>query len=391
MNRRLFPRFSARQLWFDTEDRVSDLLANGHFYYATFAGRRWLRSKNQLRGRACHCPSDMPLHLVHSEGLREGADVVIDFGSNVRCPGRMQIPVGELKKIASEIGEGDIVHVKSDLFPEFVQHLLPNIASPIILVTGDSDYGPVKRFVHLLDDPKILHWFAQNCDVPFRHAKLTRIPIGIDNPFYTKLEKRIGFLIEMLLGKTSFDPKLNLNDMGDQRLMQQISAKISSDVSSKPLRALCTFHKNQKLAPNFDKISERLQAYELLKDNPDCYFVRRRLHQTEYWMMHADFAFEISPRGKGLDCFRTWECLMLNTIPIVKSSTLDPLFIDEDFPVAVVESYQEITRENLLRWRDCLSPKFTPQMVERLTNEYWLNRIRDFQSSAVGLSGTANA
>jgi hypothetical protein len=92
--------------------------------------------------------------------------------------------------------------------------------------------------------------------------------------------------------------------------------------------------------------------------------------------MHGDFAFEISPRGKGLDCFRTWECLVLGTIPIVKSSTLDPLFVDEKFPVAVVQSFAEVTPANLARWRDELAPLFTAEMLQRLTNDYWLDRIR---------------
>ncbi len=92
--------------------------------------------------------------------------------------------------------------------------------------------------------------------------------------------------------------------------------------------------------------------------------------------MHADFAFEVSPRGKGLDCFRTWESLFLGTIPIVKTSTLDPLYLDEGFPVVIVELYREVTAKNLSRWRDCFADKFTPDMIERLTNDYWLGRIR---------------
>jgi hypothetical protein len=243
-------------------------------------------------------------------------------------------------------------------------------------VTGDSDYGPVGAFRYLLDDARIAHWFAQNCDVAFRHPKLTRIPIGIDNPRYTKLEKRIGFFIEMMLGKSPLDPSVSRNDVGDQALLQKIAAAARGDARTRPLRALCTFHMNQKLVPNFEAVPERKEAYEILKDNPCCHFVPSRLLQSECWRIHADFAFEVSPRGKGLDCFRTWEALLLGTIPIVKTSTLDPLYVDEDFPVAVVESYREITPDNLTRWRDSLAEKLAPRMIRRLTNDYWLDRIR---------------
>jgi len=147
----------------------------------------WPRRKSDLAGHRCHCPPGAALHLVHSEGLREGADIVVDYGSNVGSPHRRQVPVKALARIAREITAGDIVHVKAELLGQFLAHVFPAIAAPIVLVTGDSDFSPVARFSHLLDDRRIAHWFAQNCDLPGRHPRLTRIPIGFDNPRYTKI------------------------------------------------------------------------------------------------------------------------------------------------------------------------------------------------------------
>jgi hypothetical protein len=76
--------------------------------------------------------------------------------------------------------------------------------------------------------------------------------------------------------------------------------------------------------------------------------------------------------------------LFLGTIPIVKTSTLDPLYIDEDFPVAIVESYREVTADNLARWREGLTEKLTPAMILRLTNDYWLGRIRSAKRQCGG-------
>jgi hypothetical protein len=371
--------FSAKHALAWAEDALADSLDALRLHYGTLIASLWLHDKRQLRGRACHCPADQPLHLVHSEGLREGADVVFDFGSNVRCPGRRHVPVAETARIAAQIGNGDIVHVKSDQTENFVRHVMPSLGGPIVLVTGDSDYAPVSRFNSLLEDDRIIHWFAQNCDVAFRHPKLTRIPIGIDNPIYTKLEKRIGFLIEMTLRKSPFDLGVSRNDMGDQRLLQQIARQTRRDIRDKPLRVLCNFHVNQKIAPNYESIPARLEAYQILNGNPCCHFLPHRALQTDCWRMHADFAFEASPRGKGLDCFRTWECLVLGTIPIVLTSTLDPLYVDEDLPVVIVDSYQQVTPENLSQWRDRFAPKFTARMTERLTNDYWLERVRSAQ------------
>ena len=366
----------AKRIFFAAEEGLQQVFSVLHKTYATASARLKLRRKSDLRGHRCHCPPNMPVHLVHSEGLREGADFVVDFGSNVRTPKRPQIPVPELVRVAGGIESGDVIHVKSDLIGQFVEYLLPHIQKPFVLVTGDSDYPPVGAHSGLLRDSRLIHWFAQNCDVPWRHEKLTRIPIGIDNPRYQKLEKRIGFLIDMALGKSPVDFSFSRNDMGDQKLLQEIGVAGRGNIANKPVKALCTFHMNQKLVPNFEEIPDRAEAYELLKDNPDCTFVTHRLLQEECWRVHDEYAFEISPRGKGLDCFRTWEAIFLGTIPIVKTTSLDPLYIDENLPVVIVQSFSEVTRENLQRWKEEMAPRFTPALVEKLTNDYWLKKIR---------------
>ena len=258
---------------------------------------------------------------------------------------------------------------------EFLEHLFPRIAGPIVLVTGDADYAPVRSHAGLLEHPKVLHWFTQNCDVDYRHPHLTRIPIGIDNPRYTKLEKRIGFAIDMALGKGPLDPTATRNDMGEQDRLLAIAAGLAP-VRERALKVLCTFHMNQKLVPNFDQIPDRREAYALLRRDPNCNFVERRLAQEDCWRAHARFAFELSPRGKGLDCFRTWECLALGAIPIVKSGTLDPLYLDEALPVVMVESFREVAAANLVRWRDAHADKFGPALMRKLSNDYWVERIR---------------
>jgi len=367
---------AARRAYGAAEDLLECALAAGRGARAAAAARWWLRDATDLRGGACHCPPGLPLHLVHSEGLREGADAVVDYGSNVHGRHRRQVPVAALERLAPRIGGGAVVHVKADRMAEFVERIFPRLGGPIVLVTGDSDYGPVAAHRGLLEHPNLRHWFAQNCDVPWRHERLTRIPIGFDNPRYDKLEKRIGFLIEMALGRSPFDPTLSRNDIGDQAQLQRIAARLPATPHAKPLRVLCTFHQNQKIAPNPETVPARMHALADLRDNPACHFPARRLPQDECWRVHGEFAFEASPRGKGLDCFRTWEALFLGTIPIVQSSSLDPLFLDEGLPVAIVESYREVTPANLARWKAQLQDRFTPALQQKLTTDWWLARIR---------------
>ncbi len=343
-------------------------------------GRRPFRAAD-FRGGRCHCAPGLP-HFVHSEGLREACDFVVDYGTNVRSSRRPPVPPARLAAAVAELGPGATVHVKADLLDDFVAHLLPALRQPVVLVSGDSDAGLVARHRALLDDARIAHWFAQNCDLPGRHPRLTRTPIGLDNPVYTKLEKRLGIALTMLLGRTPFDPTVTRNDMGDQAVLRAVRAALPPPVA-RPVQALCTFHQNQKLvAPDLTNLPERAQAWRDLKDRECCHFVGRRLRQRACWERHGNFAFEVSPRGNGLDCFRTWEALLLGTIPIVRASTLDPLYEDEALPVVIVREWTEVTAENMVRWRAALQPQLGPDVEARLGLDHWVAKIKKTSQSA---------
>lgn len=373
---------ASRQLALRCEERLQAGLRAGREGWAALChGRREFHAAD-LRGTACHCAAGMPRHFVHSEGLREACDFVVDFGSNVRSVRRPPVPPARLAAAVAELGPGATVHVKTDLLGDFVAHLLPAARHPLVLVTGDSDAGWVARHRELLDHPRVAHWFAQNCDIPDRHPRLTRVPIGLDNPVFTKFEKRLGFALTMALGRTPFDASLTRNDMGDQAELQRVRTTLPPP-ATRPLRALCTFHQNQKLvAPDVSNLPDRALACRELAGNVCCDFVPRRLPQRECWERHGACAFEVSPQGNGLDCFRTWEALLLGTIPIVRRSTLEPLFHDEALPVVVVDGWTEITAPALARWRDELGPRLGAEVDAKLSLDYWVAKIKTAAQSA---------
>ncbi|HEY1794425.1 MAG TPA: hypothetical protein VGG34_16035 [Opitutaceae bacterium] len=340
-----------------------------------------------LRGGRCHCPPGLPLHLVHSEAIRESCDFVVDAGSNVRGLGRKPWPPSKLGAAAASLGPGSTVHVKTDNLADFAREVLPALRSPIVLVTGDSDRSPVLRHRDLLGHPMIAHWFVQNCDLEGRHPRLTRIPIGIDNPVLTKLEKRLGFAATALMGLTPADWTATRNDMGDQAVLQDVRARLAPS-PDRPLRVLCTFHQNQKLiTPDISGMPDRREAFAALSGRPWCHVPDQRLLQRECWEAHGQFAFEASPQGNGLDCFRTWEALFLGTIPIVRRSTLNPLYEDESLPVAVVGSWEEVTPEALGDWHARLSPLFGPALDARLCAGHWIGKIRASAKSVLESAG----
>ena len=58
--------------------------------------------------------------------------------------------------------------------------------------------------------------------------------------------------------------------------------------------------------------------------------------------------FAWSPPGAGIDAHRTWEALLVRTIPVVLRTTLAPLYADHNLPVAVVDDYNDVTVAGLL-------------------------------------------
>ena len=95
--------------------------------------------------------------------------------------------------------------------------------------------------------------------------------------------------------------------------------------------------------------------------------------RSALWKKKGGYAFSISPHGRGLDCHRTWEDLVLGCIVIVKTSPLDLLY--EGLPVVIVQDWNEVTEENLDKWLIQYHDAFTnPSYREKLTNVYWLNK-----------------
>jgi len=120
---------------------------------------------------------------------------------------------------------------------------------------------------------------------------------------------------------------------------------------------------------------DRGSVQRLLQDNPSVVFQRQKVRRIELWREKTRYAFVISPHGNGLDCHRTWESLVLGNIPIVKRSSLDPLY--EGLPVVIIDDWREVTPQNLERWLATHSDAFErSEVLTRLTNQYWIDRAR---------------
>lgn len=238
------------------------------------------------------------------------------------------------KKIdAAKVKEGDAIFVQTEYLSRFFQRVHPKISTRYVLVTHNSDLPIPGGFAEYLDDPKILAWFGQNVE-SCNHPKIHPLPIGLENRCWS-----------------------NGNPC----------------VIHKKRKSLRTLAKERLLYNNFSVgtcPTERAKVYEIFKEKSFCTNVMRKPF-ADYLQDLAASKFILSPRGNGLDCHRTWESLYMGSIPIVKSSSSDPLF--DDLPVLIVSDWNEITQGLLQAKFDEIRAR--PVAREKLTLDYWLRQI----------------
>jgi len=247
---------------------------------------------------------------------------------------------------------GDTVFVMVNFLEHFFDLYHPRITQKYILVThhffDESDDPVPGKFVSYLDDPKIMGWFSHNIDIKF-HPKMHSMPIGISNAHYRPNNKK-------------------LFDEGIEKYKDKV-------------------HKNRLLFMGFTintYAKEREKVFNIFKNKSFCTNINNlELTHSREWGINllnsfdqflldlAKHKFILSPRGNGLDCFRTWEALLMGCYPIVISSTLDPLF--SDLPVVIINDWQEITEEFLeKKYLEMVNKKYN---WNKLYMPYWINKF----------------
>lgn len=230
-----------------------------------------------------------------------------------------------------DVKEGQIVFVKTDYLPIFFGYYHPYIAVPYILLTHNSDCPIPSDYRGYLEDPKLMAWFGQNLEGQ-PHPKLYPIPIGIANRCWP--HGNVATVLEM--DRLPF-------------LMRRIPLYLNFQEATH---------------------SERSFVYRLFHDRPYC--VTTPVKDFSAYLLDLKMSrFVLSPRGNGLDCHRTWEALLMGAIPIVRSSSLDPLY--DGLPVLIVKEW-EVINEQFLE-RAYVEMRGCSYAMDRLYADYWFKKI----------------
>lgn len=248
-----------------------------------------------------------------------------------------------------DVKQGDIVYLNIWYLDWFVKHVHDQIKYPYILVTCDvGAWLPHPELKKLLYDPKLAAWFCRNMVFSY-HPKLFQIPTGQD----------LGqFILD--------DPEIT------DTLLNAVSEKT---LPKEHVLYMCHFPRNH---------GDRDQIVKLFENNPYCLSrnhsdqVFENLERTQFYKELASCQFVLSPLGLETDSVRTWEALVLDCIPIVEHTFLDPSY--DRLPVAKVHDWQEITPEFLannyqeLKDRQCDEAYF----------DYWDSLLKKIQAKVKG-------
>lgn len=241
-----------------------------------------------------------------------------------------------------EVKDGHKIYVNPDFLSRFFSEVHPFISSRYILITHNSDYlapcfgSKTCPLLSHLDDEKIIGWFGFNLDES-KHPKLHALPLGIANAYLS---------------------------YGNIEILQKVQNRLPS------------LEKDTLLYMNFSKYTypqERGLVFKLFKNEPYCKTSSFKPFE-EYLEEVAHSKFALSPRGYCLDCFRVWESLLMGTIPIVKTSSLDSLY--EGLPILIIQNWEEISEKFLLQKYEEMQDK--QYNLEKLYISYWQNFILSY-------------
>ena len=210
------------------------------------------------------------------------------------------------------------VSMKSDL--DIFAEIIDELSGPIVLVTSDGDRSIPSEleshtFQRIVQSPHVKTWLTQNYDDNGSNYKLKPYPIGLD--------------LHTVRSDATNTPEKKLQTIAYIRDTWKDKVKIH--------KIFCDVSTNSK-----DRFGQqRKKVVALLSTVDHAHVLEKRMKLEDVWNQYAKHTFVVCPPGNGRDTHRCWEVLALGSIPIVLSSTIDPLF--KQLPVIILQKWEHIT------------------------------------------------
>ncbi|AFY28351.1 hypothetical protein [Cyanobium gracile] len=246
----------------------------------------------------------------------------------------------------------------------FLERYLPRIKATtrFVLITGDADTtlprqvdqrfpdsiasGLEQRLLRLLDDPRLLHGYAENLDTPL--PGVTPIPLGC------------------------------INSDGHVIYRHVMAEDAPIPLRQRPLKAFCAHYVRE--GPQWE---QRRTVMRLATGDWRAFVeVHEQIPYDDFFPTLQRYPFVICAGGGSLDPSpKAFTALLAGAIPIIERNPTTAAY--GDLPVAYVDHWNShsLSPTRLEAWRDALHPRFEDPaqhraVLERMSMAHWLRRIR---------------
>jgi len=259
-----------------------------------------------------------------------------------------------------------IVFLKTELLEEYVDILL-SIRRKYILITASNDdtcvpyyeYPPnndrmVEKTNEILKSSFLISWYTKNACIV--HEKIKPVPLGPKWQWQS----------------TSFFGEDKPETLSILNKLCLTPEKMFKNTNLKPNLLYFNFTAWTTNEPKFKSHTNiRNQVIDDLKNKGFQY--NENTEFESYMNELATYKFCVSPPGRGIDTHRTWEALMIGTIPIILSSPLNDLY--KTLPCIVVDDFSIITKEFLNeKYKEIIEKEYDYSI---LYSEYWKMQIEN--------------
>ncbi len=280
--------------------------------------------------------------IITGERFQALADLTISVSPLTQFHGRESIQSKALLEIAQnengavfvpdmgfieECGKARTIFVYSQLLPYFKAYVAPRLANPYQLIIHNSDVGLGFDDLDLLNQPMLLHCWAQHCKIS--HTKLSPLPMGLAN-------RRLG---------------------SDQ--LHQL-CEVSGDVNKTALLYANLNPEDSSHAPAIEAI--------------------RKLHKVTYgaevdyffdFELLAKHKFCLCPGKDTSDTYTFWLSIYLDVIPIIVRSEWVEAY--SELPVLVLDDWAMLGSVDFDR--EYVKIKTTAYCFDRLSMDYYRHKI----------------
>ena len=232
----------------------------------------------------------------------------------------------------------NIIFCKTD-FLGILFNEINNTDTKNILISHQSDYE-INKDIFTNKPSNIVKWYAQN--VNFEDENLIPLPIGIENHFGPSK----GTLIDL-----DFLSNLTPNYQSKDKIHNKL---------------YCNF--------NVGTHVNRKNVYDYLTENNLVDVGNFGIPSKEFHQILSKYLFVASPRGNGIDCHRTWEAMIMGSIPIVEKHFMYDSY--KNLPILQIDSWEDLINTNILEtYKEKYFNNELFNNLEEISMDFWIDKI----------------